>query len=61
MNPSRRHITFYLHSIRKVEKRANMYMICDVINLFSADNILEIERISRQRITENKDVNKFAF
>lgn len=36
-------------------------MICDVINLFSADNILEIERISRQRITENKDVNKFAF
>lgn len=61
MNPSKRHITFYLHSIRKVEKGANMYMICDVINLFSADNILEIERISRQRITENKDVNKFAF
>ncbi|GIM51350.1 hypothetical protein ACI76O_01935 [Capnocytophaga cynodegmi] len=61
MNSSKRYITFFLHSNRKVEIEGNMYMICDVINLFSADNILEIERISRQRITENKDSNKFAF
>ncbi|GIM54852.1 hypothetical protein [Capnocytophaga cynodegmi] len=61
MNSSKRYITFFLHSNRKVEVEGNMYMICDVINLFSADNILEIERISRQRITENKDSNKFAF
>lgn len=61
MNSSKRYITFFLHSNRKVEVEGSMYMICDVINLFSADNILEIERISRQRITENKDSNKFAF
>ncbi|MFK8302608.1 hypothetical protein ACI75Y_06820 [Capnocytophaga stomatis] len=54
-------LTFYTHSDKKVYDRNRNYMICRSVHLFSAENILEIVQIAYQRITENKDPNKYIF
>ncbi|GET45442.1 hypothetical protein [Capnocytophaga felis] len=60
-NTKQRYITFYLHSDKKEKRDNKTYMICRSVHLFSAKNVLEIAKITYQRITENKDLNKYIF